>query len=269
MKIKKELLIIKLGGAVVTDKDSLTPKARLNTISRLAKEVRQIVDQDNYNIILVHGAGSFAHGLVKKYNLQHGMKTDQQRYAFGLVTDAMLRLNSIIIGYLFRAKLQAVSVIPHTFIIQSKGKLNYIEAGMIQRYLKNNQIPVLFGDMVLDDKWGCSVLSGDTIVTYLASKLKADKVIFLTDVDGIYDCDPKKNPKAKLISEVNNSNIKQVLKGLSPSKRADVTGEMYGKILMIKQSAKQVPMVIVNGLKKGNLAKISDQSPVGTRLYLQ
>lgn len=264
----RRLLVIKLGGAVVTYKDSPTPKARISTIKRLAKEIKQISDQ-GYQIILVHGAGSFAHGLVKKYNLHKGMATDEQKYAFGLVTDAMLRLNSIILDHLLRVQLKAVSLPPHTFITQSAGKLNDFDVGIIKRYLDHGKIPVLFGDLVLDDRWGCSVLSGDTSVCYLASKLKADKVIFLSDVDGIYDSDPKKNPQAKLIPEVNNSNIKQVLKGLSPTKRDDVTGAMYGKILMIKRSAKQVLMVIVNGLKKGNLAKTLDQSPIGTRLYLQ
>ncbi len=73
--MKNKLLIIKLGGAVVTFKDSPIPKARISIIRRLAKEIRQLSDKD-LQIILVHGAG-YVHSPVKKYHLQYGMKTEE------------------------------------------------------------------------------------------------------------------------------------------------------------------------------------------------
>lgn len=263
----QKLIVIKLGGAVITYKDNLTPKVRISTIKRLAKELKQLIDK-NYQLILVHGAGSFGHGLVKKYDLQHGMKTDQQKLAFGMVINSMLKLNSIVIQALHEENIQAVSIPPHAFTNQSASKLNYLETGMIKRYLENRQIPVLFGDMVLDDKWGCSVLSGDTITCYLASELKADQVIFLSDVDGVFDTNPKTNPKAKLIPEINNSNIKQVLKGLSATGRVDVTGEMSGKILEIKKSLKRLPVWLINGRKPRALIDLMNGDPIGTKLLL-
>lgn len=266
--MKKKLLVIKLGGAVVTYKDSPIPKARIPVVKRLAKELKQLVDQA-YQMILVHGAGSFGHGLVKRYNLHRGMKTEEQKLVFGLVTNSMMNLNRIIKNHLHSAKLKAVGLPPHTFITQSAGNLNDFDPGLIKKYLDNGQIPVLFGDMVLDDKWGCSALSGDTIVCYLGNKLKADKVIFLSDVDGIYDSDPKKNPKAKLVPEITNKNLKHVLKGLSPTQRDDVTGEMTGKILQIQKNLKNQTVFIVNGLNPDNLLKIYHQSPVGTKLHLR
>jgi len=266
--VKKELLVIKLGGAVVTYKDSSTPKARVSTIKRLIKEIKQVTDQ-GYRIILVHGAGSFGHGLVKQYGLHHGMKTEEQKLVFGMVTNSMMNLNSIIKYHLHRANLKTVGLPPHTFITQSGGKLNEFETKLIETYLKHGQIPVLFGDMVLDDRWGCSVLSGDTIVCYLGNKLRADKVIFLSDVDGIFDADPNKNPQAKLIPEITNANISQVLKGLSPTGRDDVTGEMAGKILQIQKNLKQISVQILNGLKPDNLIEALGQHQIGTKLQLK
>lgn len=263
--MQQKLLIIKFGGAVVTFKDSKTPKARIPVIKRLAKEIRQVVDQ-GYQIILAHGAGSFAHGLVKKYGIDKGMTTKEQRKAFKLTQRRMLKLNKIVMNSLLQAGLNSVSLPPHTFITQNEGKLQDFDLELIKKYLAKNIIPVLFGDMVLDDKWGCSVLSGDTIVCYLAKKLKAGKVIFLSDVDGIYDCDPKKNPKAKLIPEINNSNINQVLRGLSPTGRDDVTGEMTGKILQIKKYLQKINVIIRNGLKNQALISVVDQDLNGTKL---
>ena len=263
-----KLLVIKIGGSVVTYKDSPTPKARLTVIKRLSEEIKQLADL-GYKIILVHGAGSFAHGLVKKYDLQHGMKTEKQRKAFRLVQERMLQLNKITMNSLIQAGLNVISLPPHTFITQTEGKLNDFEFKRIKTHLDLNQIPILFGDMVLDDKWGCSVLSGDTIVCYLGNKLKADKVIFLSDVDGIFDSDPRKNPKAKLISEINNRNLNKILKGLSPTGRDDVTGEMAGKIKQIQESLRQIPIVIVNGLAKNNLVQAAMKDQVETKLFLR
>lgn len=262
-----KLLVIKLGGSVITYKDSKIPKARISNIKQLVEQVKELFS-GGFQIILVHGAGSFAHGFVKKYKLQHGMKTDQQKKVFSQVKNSMLKLNGIIMDYLFRAKLKAKSFAPHNFITQEAGKLNNFDITLIKRYLKENQIPVLFGDMVLDDKWGCSVLSGDTIATYLAKRLKADKVIFLSDVDGIYTSDPKKNPKAKHLAEITNENLTQVLKYLSLTRRDDVTQDMLGKILEIKNNLKGLEVVIARGLKKECLLQAAKHAQVGTKLLL-
>ena len=66
------LIIIKLGGSVVTYKDSPTPKARLSTIKNLSEELSKL--HKNYQLIIVHGAGSFGHPLAKKYRLTEGLE---------------------------------------------------------------------------------------------------------------------------------------------------------------------------------------------------
>ncbi len=261
--MQSKLLIIKLGGAVVTQKDSPIPKARISIIKSLSKEIRQLTDQ-GYQIVLAHGAGSFAHGTVKKYDLHHGMKTPEQKQAFKEVQESMLKLNKIILDALSKANAQAISLPPHEFITQNAGKLSQIDTENIEKSLEKGLVPVLFGDMVLDDAWGCSVLSGDTIVCYLGEKLKATQVIFLSDVDGIFDSDPRKNPQAKLIPEVNHSNQEEVLKSLSPTERADVTGEMSGKILEIRQYLSKTEVYITNRSTHLGSPAISDPLPLLT-----
>lgn len=267
-RTKSRLIIIKLGGSVITHKESPKPQARIEVIKRLSKEIKQIIELDKYKLIIIHGAGSFAHGLVKKYGLHLGMKTEAQKSAYCLVTERMLKLNSIIMRELFKLKLNAVSLIPHTFITQSSSRLKVIETGIIKEYLDKNIVPVLFGDLVLDDKLGCSVVSGDAIAVYLGEKLNADKLIFLSDVDGVYDSDPKRNPSAKLISKITNKNLKEVLKGLSPANRDDVTGEMRGKIMQIKKNLIGVEVFVANGLKPQNLRQLVTQGNIGSKLSL-
>lgn len=267
--MSKELIIIKLGGSVVTDKQSNIAKPNLSAIKSLSQELAQIYLEKKYKIILVHGAGSFAHPLVKKFNIHKGMKTPEQIYGFCLACKGMLDLNLFILNQLLKNSLPAVSLSPRSFVQQSAGKFNGFDTTLIDIYLKNDQIPLLFGDMVLDDRWGCSVLSGDTIVSYLAKKFGASKVIFLSDVDGIFDSDPKKNPNAKLIEEVNNDNLAAVIKGLTVNNIHDVTGEMKKKIIEIKNSLSEIEVVICNGLKVSRLSQaLLKKKFLGSRILL-
>ena len=56
--------------------------------------------------------------------------------------------------------------------------------------LANNLVPVTHGDVVFDEELGCSVASSDTIVQHLSNIFRPSHVVFVTDVDGIYDKDP-------------------------------------------------------------------------------
>lgn len=52
-----------------------------------------------------------------------------------------------------------------------------------KRYLNKGFIPVIYGDVVLDNDLEICVISGDQIIQYLAKNLNPDKVILGTDVD--------------------------------------------------------------------------------------
>ncbi len=266
---KSELVIIKLGGSVVTYKESLVAKARKDNIKRLAKEVESLVEQ-GYRVVLVHGAGSFGHPLAQKYQLHKGMRTEEQKFGYGQTTQSMLKLNFLITEALLGVGVRCVTLPPHSFVKQSSGKFKGFDYGLVKDFIEHGFVPVLFGDGVLDDKWGCSILSGDVIVSYLAQKLHAKKVVFLSDVDGIFDSDPKVNPTAKRISEITNENLQKVLKNFQISRktnsRSNVTGEMEGKILAIKDNLSKVAVWITDGFKKGQLNKAVLGEPVGTRI---
>ncbi len=266
--MSSKLIVIKLGGSVITYKDSPKPKANLSVIKNIAIEL-EVLFKAGYKIILVHGAGSYGHPLAKKYQLHKGMQTEQQKKAFAQIHLQMLKLNSLIMKELITKHIPAVTIPPHALAYKLNNELVYLNDQIIKRYLKINTVPVLFGDAVLDDRLGCSILSGDTIVSYLAKKLEAGQVIFLSDVNGVFDKNPKKNRDAVLISEINNQNINKVLKNLLISNSFDISGEMKGKILMIKKDLLKIPVLIANGLDKDILIKIiQQQKQVGTKILL-
>ncbi len=107
----------------------------------------------------------------------------------------------------------------------------------------------------------------DSLASQVAIMMGAEKLILLTDVDGLYDSDPKKNHKAKLIQyrqRIGSSEIKMANKN---SKSALGTGGMYSKLLAAK-NANQSGVVchLVRGDSPKNLLEIASGHPIGTQI---
>ncbi|RYR09382.1 hypothetical protein Ahy_B05g077686 isoform C [Arachis hypogaea] len=76
-----------------------------------------------------------------------------------------------------------------------------IESGFTPVRLNSLIHIVLHGDAVFDDIQGCSILSGDVIISHLAAYSKPKYVVFMTDVYGVYDRPPTE-PDAMLLKEI-------------------------------------------------------------------
>ena len=262
----KNLIIIKLGGSVITYKESPIPKARTRTIKNLGLELIEIYKKD-YRIILVHGGGSFGHTLAKKYHVNEGKIPEEPEEAFYQIAKVTQDLNNIIMDQFIKSELPVISLLPRNFVTNVNGKMQDFDFKIIKSLLDKNLIPVLCGDIVFDSKLFCSIVSGDTLISFLGKKLAASQVIFLSDVNGIFDKNPKISKDAKLIKEVNHKNLKKSLNGIEAGSRADVTGEMRGKILSIKKGLVNIKVSIINGQRNGNLTKTLKGMAVGTQLY--
>lgn len=103
----------------------------------------------------------------------------------------------------------------------------------------------------------------DTLSAIVASFIKADLLVILSDIDGLYECDPTKNPNAKLIDRVEN--IDDVYHLATGSHSSQGTGGMVTK-LHAAQIAKDagIPTIITNGQYPSNLYDICDGQVIGT-----
>ena len=104
----------------------------------------------------------------------------------------------------------------------------------------------------------------DTLSAIVAESVQADKLVLLSDIDGLYTADPHKDPNAKLISVVNKLDESvYALAGVSSSNQG--TGGMVTKL----QAAKicmdcHCDMIIANGDDPDNLYRIVDGLQIGT-----
>jgi len=243
------MIILKIGGSVITDKTK-KETFKKKTMDRLSAEIKKI----KKDIIIVHGAGSFGHILAKKYNLNNGYKSYEQVKGFSLTHEKVQLLNSYVLQSLHKYNIPAVSISPHTIVKLKNHVLEKIDYEIFKDYIEKKFIPVTFGDVVLDEKIGISICSGDLLVEALAKYFKPKNVIFAIDEDGLYSSNPKKDKNAILIKETTIKELEKLTTTLDD--HDDVTGGMGGKVDTIRNISKTgVNTVLLNGNKPDRIYK--------------
>lgn len=104
----------------------------------------------------------------------------------------------------------------------------------------------------------------DTLSAMVADLIGADLLVILSDIDGLYDKDPRSNSDAQLIHVVEkiDDKIKECASGAG-SRRG--TGGMITKLRAGEIAAKAgISMVILNGKDPYDIYKMLDGEPVGT-----
>lgn len=263
----KDLIVLKIGGSLITDKFSDTPKINPENLKRISEEISSVYNKDKMSLIIVHGVGSYGHVIVKKTGIDKGIRTEKQLVDFAETQRLQNELNSIVSKYLIDAGLPAIPFQVSSFTVLDRGRIVRMDLSAIKNFLEMGMIPVLYGVPAYDRTYKCSILSGDQIAPYMAVKLNAKKIIHATNVNGVFTADPNKNADAKLISEINSKNIEQVKDWLTGSTATDVTGGMLGKISELLEIG--VESQIINALIDGNIAKAFRNEKIGTVIKLR
>ena len=105
----------------------------------------------------------------------------------------------------------------------------------------------------------------DTLAAIVAKSVKADLLILLSDIDGLYTADPRKDPEAKIIDTVRcvDDNILSMAGGNGTSRG---TGGMVTKLTAAKICLDcGCDMIIANGNKPNKIYDMVEGKPVGTR----
>lgn len=107
----------------------------------------------------------------------------------------------------------------------------------------------------------------DTLAAEVAVSAGAELLVLLSDIDGLYDSDPRKNPDAKLITEVHELTDEVMALG-GGAGSALGTGGMVTKLRAAAlATAAGCDMIITNGSYPERLYAIIDGGAVGTRFY--
>lgn len=237
----KKIILIKLGGSIITDKN--TPyKARRNVIRRLARELGKVGD---VSLVLAHGSGSFGHTSAQKYG---GKKGYSNKWGIAKVARDAMEINRIVMDILLEEGLPAVSLRPMSMILTSAGKIKKQLFEIAEELLSQGLIPVVYGDVIWDKEWKSTIYSGETTLSeigvYLSRKgYKVDRIIQVGETNGVYD------DKGKTIPLINKKNWKDIKHFVFKTASVDVTGAMRHKVeKALSIAGKGIETWITNGI---------------------
>ena len=259
------MIILKLGGSVITKKEAKEPTLDHDNLDRIAKE---IACSSFDKLIIVHGAGSFGHPFAREYSIGSKIEDEEdfihKKYGFSLTQSWVKKLNTYVCDSLREKGILAVSIQPSSFIITENKRIYSCNLELINKYLEMGFVPVLYGDVVpdIDESIKICVLSGDQIIQYLGENLKPERVILGSDVDGIYTKDPKKHSDAKLMDNVTSCHDLAAEGSLN----VDVTGGMNGKLGELLDLAEMgIESEIINAGREGFIKKaLNHEKVIGT-----
>ena len=106
----------------------------------------------------------------------------------------------------------------------------------------------------------------DTLAAVVANLIAADTLLILTDQDGLFEQDPRENPRARLIRRA-NSKDPQLDEAAQPSRSAFGRGGMITKVEAARQAARSgANTIIANGLSEDLIVRLAEGEHVGTLL---
>lgn len=249
-------IVVKVGTSTLAH-----PTGRLN-IQRMEKLCKVLSDLKNmgHEIILV-SSGAIAMGFGK-LNLSERPKDVPTKQASAAVGQCELMY---IYDKLFTEYNHTVAQLLITAPdIEEGGVRKQNFHNTLARLLELGALPVINeNDTISTEEFGIG--DNDTLSAIVAVTIQADLLILLSDIDGLFDGDPRKNPDAKLIDTVEK--IDEHIISLGGGSWSSLgTGGMATKLRAAQMAtAAGCEMVIANGQSPEVLYDVAAGKRVGTR----
>jgi len=186
MRIK----VVKFGGSVITSKES-DHNFNKEIVRRLASEL----PDNGQQCILVHGTGLVGKPPAEEFGyLESGFIPEVSNLLSLEIKIALRRLNLMFIDVLVKSSVKAIPIDTGAFFNESMdGVRDEQRLAWLGMLLEHGLTPVFYGDLVPVSNGGFKVFSSDVISLILSKALQLDKMLFLSDVDGVYrDSNEKK-----------------------------------------------------------------------------
>ncbi len=248
-------IVIKIGSNIVSD-----DKEGLNTkrISSIAHDIAEI-QNSGYEVVIV-SSGAIAAGM-KKLGLKEKPRDIKLKQAAAAVGQSSL-IWAYEKSFSYYGKKVAQILLTQDDLsdrkryINSKNTILTLLSYKIIIPIINENDTVAIDEIRFGDN--------DYLASLVSSLVEADKLIILSDVEGFYSEDPRKNPKAELIEYVEE--ITPDLEKMAGGAGSIVgTGGMYSKILAAKRAVSHgITVHIISGKKEGLLCDLIRGKKCGT-----
>lgn len=266
-----QLIFVKLGGSLLTDKKR-EAAARPRVLARLAREIASVrVQGPGLRLLLGHGSGSFGHVAGKRYRTRDGVWNEVGWQGFAETAAAAARLNRLVTDAFLVAGVPIWSLQPSASARCHDGRLVSLDIHSIQEALANGLVPLLYGDVSLDDVRGGTIISTEELFAWLAPHLHPSRIVLAGVVDGVYSTDPHRDPQAERFSHLTPQDLTRVGHTLGGSHGVDVTGGMLSKVQLMAGLVERMPSLevrLTSGAAPGRLVQaiMAEQWEEGTVL---
>jgi isopentenyl phosphate kinase len=274
----KELVFLKLGGSLITDKTQpYTPQ--LDMMNDLALQIKiALQTQPELNLVLGHGAGSFGHVPASEYKTRDGLPPratplahrqrdeSEENYwkGFAEVWYQASSLNRFVMKALHNTGLRTVALPPSASVIASNGQISFWDMTPIRMALAAEMVPVVFGDTVFDEVRGGTILSTEDLFMHLTRALHPDRILLAGLEAAVWEDFPA---RTRPIETITPRSFQQIKGGVGQSAAADVTGGMESKVrqmLELVEGNPDLKIQIFSGAEPGNLVRVLTGETLGT-----
>jgi isopentenyl phosphate kinase len=251
-----ELVFLKLGGSLITDKHR-EATARQDVIHCVAREIGQALEQRaDLHLVLGHGSGSFGHFAAQRHGLLEGELPNWRGYVE--TGAAAARLNRLVTDILLAEGVPVVSLQPSASARCRDGELFHLAVEPLRELLAHDLVPLVYGDVALDQVRGHTIISTEQIFAHLARELRPARILLAGEVGGVFTADPTGDPAARLISEITPASLPQVERMLGGSAGIDVTGGMWAKVrdmVALVAEMKELQVRLISGQQPGLITR--------------
>jgi isopentenyl phosphate kinase len=271
-----ELIFVKLGGSLLTDK--ARPRSlRAEVLGRIAAEISEALTlRPGLRLLIGQGGGSFAHTVASQYGTRDGVASREEWRGYAATARAAAELNRIVVESLADAKIPVLPVQPSASASCRDGELLLLDERPIRAALANDLVPLVYGDVALDEVRGGTIVSTEQILRWLAPRLCPARVLLVGEVTGVLTADPLDRPsESKVVPEITPASLQLLGRSLGGARGVDVTGGMLAKVsemvALLEATPSLVSVQIISGLVPGlvRACLIDPMVQAGTRIVRQ
>jgi glutamate 5-kinase len=254
---KTKKIVIKIGTNTLTRQG--TNEIDTGYIRQIAGQINALLKSGKQVVIVTSGAIGMGAGQLK---LTGKVKEMEMRQACAAIGQPLLMAEYK--KYFARFDITVAQVLLTADVLNNrKTYLNLRNS--IETLLKLGVVPILNeNDSISTEEIGSAFGDNDRLSALVASKIDADLLIMLSDIDALYDKDPRKFPDAKPIHAVFGI-TEEIVRNAGDSGSKHATGGMKTKIAAAKiASDAGCRLVLTDGRVKNVITRIIEGRQIGT-----
>ena len=234
--MNEKLIFLKLGGSLITDK-AKAETALPELIFTLLSDLKQfLLENPDQKLVLGHGSGSFGHHAAAKYQTRDGVGHRDEWHGFAEVWQSARKLSQIVLETGRQTGLDLIAFPPSSNILLENKKLKSWNLEPLKMALQNNLIPLIYGDVVFDEKLGGTILSTEELFAHLAKELKPARILLAGKEAAVFADFPKNQSPIHHIDK-----DAKLEASLQTSQNQDVTGGMRAKVEEMQALCRAIP----------------------------